>query len=384
MRGKHDLDPNLFTLCHLILLLALVLRPNARYNWLFFIPIFVLCIYSAFFCASDSGTSDFVYIMGLIMLVPTASDYILLRNHQPEFRKIGQTKATSEMTLTERLVWGASLIATARGIGWAHEPTAQIPPRPTASRRKFIASQVLWIIFYSILLDIALFQLQQNPCFRTGGPSITAFGWGWRTRVWFHIVAVYCTMSGLYATASIAGVATGLYEPGDWPHLFGSPCDAYTLRKCWGRVWHQMLRKSLTSHANFLANDVLRLPKGTFTTYFKLFTTFFLSGLIHATGDYILFQNFSDGTSIQFFFLQAAGITLEDALIALASRLGYKESSAFKMIGFAWVFAWFTFSLPIWLDPQAHAGTIDDGAKVGLIRLLKSFYESHDFFKTAA
>ena len=238
MRGKHDLNQGFFGLCQLILLLALALgeRPNARYNWIFFIPIFVLCIYSVFFCASESASSDFAFSMALIGLIPTASDYILLRNSQPALRKIGQKKATSEMTFTERLVWSASLLATLRGIGWAHEPTSQIPPRPTASRGKFIASQFLWIIFYSILFDVALLQLQQNPCFRTGGPSLTTFGWWWRTTVWFHIVTTYCALSGLYATLSIISVATGLYEPGDWPHLFGSLRDAYTLRKCWGYV----------------------------------------------------------------------------------------------------------------------------------------------------
>ena len=236
MRGKHDLNQNVFGLCHLILLFALVLgeRPNARYNWIFFIPIFVLCIYSAFFCASENATSDFTFSMALIGLIPTASDYILLRNYQPALRKTSQRKATSEMTFTERLVWAASLLFSPRGIGWAHEPTAQTAPQPKASQGKFIASQFLWIIFYSILFDIALFQLQQNPCFRSGGPSLTAFGWWWRTTVWFHVVAAYCTLSGLYATMSIVFVATGLYEPRDWPHLFGSLRDAYTVRKCWG------------------------------------------------------------------------------------------------------------------------------------------------------
>ena len=236
MRGKHDLHQSFFGLCELILLFALALagRPNARYTWIFFIPIFVLCIYSAFFCASDNATSDFAFIMSLIALVPTASDYILLRNHQPELRKIGQKKPTSEMSFGERLVWAASLLATPRGIGWAHEPTDQIPPRPTASRGKFIASQFLWVIFYSTLFDVVLFQLQENPCFRTGGPSITAFGWWWRTTVWLSIVFAYCVLSVPYVAISIVSVATGLHEPGDWPHLFGSPRNAYTLRKCWG------------------------------------------------------------------------------------------------------------------------------------------------------
>jgi len=136
----------------------------------------------------------------------------------------------------------------------------------------------------------------------------------------------------------------------------------------------------LTSHANFLAN-VLHLPKGTFATYFKLFTAFFFSGLVHAVGDYMLFQNFSEGTSIQFFLLQATVITLEDAVIALASRLGYRESNAFKLIGFAWVFAWFTFSMPMSLDPQVKAGILEEEVTRGPIRLLKSSYESGQLFK---
>ena len=271
------------------------------------------------------------------------------------------------MTFTERLMWAISLLATPRGIGWAHEPTAHLPPRPMASRKKFIASQFFWILFYSILWNITIIHTQENPCFRTGGPSFAAFGWWWRTTGWVYVVSLYCTMSGVYVIGSILSVATGLYEPRDWPHLFGSPFDAYTVRKCWGyvltiisfghpltksdsRVWHQLLRKILTSNSNFLAS-ALRLPKGRFTTYFKLFTSFFISGLIHATAAYTLHQNFSQGKSVQFFFLQAVCITFEDAVIAIALRLGYKECRAFKLIGFVWVFAWFTFCLPLYVDP---------------------------------
>jgi len=154
-----------------------------------------------------------------------------------------------------------------------------------------------------------------------------------------------------YTIVSIIFVAAGLSEPRDCPHIFGSPLNAYTLRKCWGyvltiylllyifiikldsRVWHQTLRKNLTSHANFLAY----LPRGTFTTYFKLFTTFLISGLLHAIGEHVFFQNFPEGATVQFFLLQAVGITFEDAVIGIASRLGYKKSNAFKLIGFMWV-----------------------------------------------
>jgi len=234
---KPDRSPIINGLSRLILLLALVYGgPNGRHNWIFFIPISVLCIYSVFFCAPGNTASDYATISSLLNLILTASDYILLRNHQPEFRKIGQKKSTSEMTFKERLMWAASLLATPRGIGWAHEPTDQIPPRPTASRGKFIASQFLWIIFYFILWDVALIPIRDNPCFKIGGPSVAAFGWWQRTVVWSSILTLYYTMSGVYAVSSIICVATGLHEPRDWPHVFGSPLKAYTLRKCWGYV----------------------------------------------------------------------------------------------------------------------------------------------------
>jgi len=395
---KPNRNPIIGGLCQLILLLALIHggRPNARYNWIFFIPIFVLSIYLLFFCAPGNTASDNVLVGALVDFNATASDYILLRNRQPELRKIGQKKATSEMTFKERLMWSASLLATPRGIGWAHEPTDQIPPRPTASRGKFIVSQFLWIIFYFILWDVALIPVRENPCFKMGGPSLAAFGWWRRTVVWSFILALYCTLSGTNAILSIIFVASGLYEPRDCPHIFGSPLNAYTLRKCWGyvltisftlyprdkkldsRVWHQHLRKYLTSHANFLANS-LHLSRGTFTTYFKLFTTFLISGLLHAIGEHVLFQNFPEGAAVQFFVLQAVGITFEDAVIGIASRLGYRESNTFKLIGFIWVFAWFTFCMPMWLDSQLHSGKLYK-EQFSLVLFLKSFCESRGIF----
>ena len=228
MKRKDDL---FLGLCQLILLIALAHggRPGARYNWTFFIPIFIICIYFTFFFESD-----FSHIFVFVCLILTASDFILLRNRQPELRKIGQQKTSFAMTFAERLVWAASLIATPRGIGWAHEPIDHIPQRPTSSRIKFIASQMLWIVFYFTLFNVTAIFIRENPCFRVGGPSLAAFGWWWRTTSWLFVFSVYYSVSGVYAALNIIYVATGLYNPADCPHLFGSPLQAYTLRKCWG------------------------------------------------------------------------------------------------------------------------------------------------------
>ena len=112
----------------------------------------------------------------------------------------------------------------------------------------------------------------------------------------------------------------------------------------------------------------LRLPKNTFTTCFKLFVAFFISGLIHHSAEYILHQKWA-GHSTEFFLVQAVGITCEDIIISLAVRAGFssKPNLFYKFIGFFWVFVWFTYCLLISLDKLAHAGLMDDGLNFSLI-----------------
>ncbi len=242
---KHALNPNLFGLVHPLLFTALALgsKTKSRVTELFFIPIAFICVHMVFFSASESRTSDYILALNVIGIFFTASDYILLQRYQPELRKIGQRKPTSEMSLPARLWRAASLVVAPRGVGWAHEPTNHIAPRPNGTRAQFIASQFMWIAAYFIQFDIFSILVRANPCFGTGGPSFSAFGWPWRATVWIHPFIAFVSMSMLYATASILSVAVGLSEPRDWPPLFGSPRGAYTVRNCWGRVWHQMLRK---------------------------------------------------------------------------------------------------------------------------------------------
>jgi Membrane bound O-acyl transferase family len=108
-----------------------------------------------------------------------------------------------------------------------------------------------------------------------------------------------------------------------------------------------MFRKTVTSHANFIAKQ-LGLPKNILTTRFKLFIAFFLSGLIHHAGEYVIRQRWT-GHSMEFFLMQAVAITCEDVIIALAERAGF-SSKSIRLMGFVWVFVWFTYSLPLWLD----------------------------------
>jgi hypothetical protein len=247
MRGKADLNPKIIPVLYFILIAAWAQggRTNAHYNWLFFVLVAAISIYTVLFTASDDAVADCPLGTTATSLVFVASDTILLRNRQPELRKVGQKKPTVEMSLIERLKWSITFGLTPRGLGWTHEPTSHIAPKPKAdcSRGRFIASQFAWLVFYILLADVSSILIRANPCFSKGGPLFSEYGWTWRVTVWPHMFFVNATMSMMYIGASIATVAIGLYRPHDWPHIFGTPRDAYTVRKCWGRVWHQMMRK---------------------------------------------------------------------------------------------------------------------------------------------
>ena len=236
MRGKHDPKPALVGLIYLFLIIGLVNhneKPSQRSQWLFFIPIATTCIYMTFFCASSNPASDYLAINPITTLFFISLDHILLRKYQRQLQPLGQ-KPLSEMPLKDRLWWATNLTGNPRGIGWTHEPTLHIPPRPSSTPRKFIISQLMWMVFYILQFDIANIFVRANPCFATGGPSLTAFGWLWRSTAWLHVSLAYSTLSLLYIAYSIVSVAVGMSEPRDWPHIFGSPLDAYTLRNCWG------------------------------------------------------------------------------------------------------------------------------------------------------
>ena len=234
MRGKHKAA--LHSLIYFILILGLANhngKPSQRSQWLFFISIASICIYMVFVCTSSDLVSDFFCAFPIILLFFNSLDYILLRRYQPELQPSGK-KPLSKLPLKDRLWWAASLSINPRGIGWTHEPTRNLPPRPSSTPWKFILSQLIWMVFYILQFDIINIFIRTNPCFATGGPSFTAFGWLRRSTVWLFVPSGYCMSSLFYTACSIVSVAMGMTEPRDWPHLFGSPLNSYTVRKCWG------------------------------------------------------------------------------------------------------------------------------------------------------
>ena len=119
-----------------------------------------------------------------------------------------------------------------------------------------------------------------------------------------------------------------------------------------------------------VANNFLRFPRGTNrSSYTQLYVAFFLSGLLHFGGDFMIEKRIVY-RSFKFFLLQAVAITFEDFVIYIAKRFlrwkgielkpGKDDESwaeaGVRIVGYCWVTLWFCLTLPVWIDEPNAVG----------------------------
>ena len=81
--------------------------------------------------------------------------------------------------------------------------------------------------------------------------------------------------------------------------------------------------------------------------------------MIHQAGDYVALGHWYSG-ALAFFIYQAAVITFEDAVIAIAAKFGFdKPTPVKKFFGYLWVAAWLTYSMPMWASPYMTGGYLE-------------------------
>ncbi|GME48372.1 tri7-like toxin biosynthesis protein [Neofusicoccum parvum] len=170
---------------------------------------------------------------------------------------------------------------------------------------------------------------------------------------WFSGFLLLLTVSN---TLAILLVLTNLSTPADRPPLFGALPAAHSLRRFWGTLWHQCLRRGLTGHADLVADRLLRAPRGTRASrYARLFAAFLLSGLVHRACERGMGVPPADGGALLFFPLQALGILAEDAVQAVVGRR--VRARVGRAVGYVWVVVFLAWSSPVWFYPQQRVGT---------------------------
>ena len=193
-----------------------------------------ICFYLFLFTACENIASNMIVALNLFTLMFSSLDLVVLTDVQNELRLVGQKTPISTAPLSSRFWWALRLLQSPRGIGWAHEPTAHIRPRPTTSRAQFLLDQLLRTAKYILIFDVTRVLSYSNPYFQKGGLSLTDAGWLWRSTMLAHVVTTYIFLSLIHIVGSTVSVALGLTAPGNWPHFFGYIEDAYTVGRSWG------------------------------------------------------------------------------------------------------------------------------------------------------
>ncbi|KDQ23045.1 hypothetical protein PLEOSDRAFT_1012126, partial [Pleurotus ostreatus PC15] len=275
---------------------------------------------------------DYATACALALQVFKMCDFLVLTDAHLELRVVGQTAPSAgSLPLFERAKWVMRLLASPRLIGWTSEPkNGSIPPRPTeTSRIRFAIKQIMYLALHLLTVNILGITLRLSPGFSQHGPGLAGSGWGRRSvdaLQYYGVVWTWLTIS--HRVWVLMLLSTGRWMPSDFPPMFASLGNAYTLRRFWGQTHQQMLRRATTSHGSFVSDKLLRLPRhGRLSRCIQLYVAFFISGAVHHWGDYMIMPlNGSDlraSGSMQFFLLQAVAIHCEDIMISAGRRMGW-------------------------------------------------------------
>ncbi|KDQ23046.1 hypothetical protein PLEOSDRAFT_1049453 [Pleurotus ostreatus PC15] len=338
-----------------LVFLALVCR-SALARKAMFLPIAGIALYIT---TIGMSIGDYVIAGAFTACVFAIFDLLVLTDAHHELRLVDQVPPSAgSLPLFARAKWVLCLLTSPRLIGWANEPkNGSIPPRPTdTSRIRFAARQIVYTAFH--LLTLNVLSATMTGHMSRNGLDPARMGWGWRLVDTLQYGATTLTwLSVAHRAWTLALLCTGRWASSDFPPILASLGNAYTLRRFWGRTYHQILRRMLTSHGRFVTDKILHLPREAKLTrrYTQLYVAFFISGVLHHWAEYLVIHHLGGG-SLQFFLSQALAIHCEDIVIYAGGKMGLKQSRAWQVVGYIWVWHWFTWCVPGSLDPLVRLG----------------------------
>ena len=131
----------------------------------------------------------------------------------------------------------------------------------------------------------------------------------------------WASLTAIHDLLAFVHVAVGIDEPEDWPRLYGSVLEAYSIRRFWGKFWHRLVQRSYGAYGSLLSQKILRLPPGSHADRICVnFSVFLISGIVHA---FITVQlGFKCGywEDLAFFVMNYAALLTEEAVQRAASR----------------------------------------------------------------
>ncbi len=226
-------------------------------------------------------------------------------------------------------------------------------------------------VYFRRLLNPLLFQAQHGYGYRyrykDEAVAVTPRETLLRTAfvAWWTFSAV-AMLDAAHAALSLLAVSIlGFDTPAEWPPIFGPLSQAWSMRRFWGRFWHQIIRRTYTNYGELLSRRVLRLrEKSVPDRLVVIFVVFLLSGVSHGVvswrlgdcawrGDVWWFcANFGVGM-VEVFALGVVDVGFKR--LGMENRVKRVQASVFgRAIGYLWVFGFMFWSVPKWQYPKVY------------------------------
>lgn len=399
--------------------LYLMLPRNAFFDsWTFKYPIFVAVtsyqVYSAATYAVPANRIGYLYGVLSAFSILAYIAFVLLHDVKHHFRRVDQVQVETEdgrskskyvwqpfpeHSLWERLDWVVDLCMNFRGVGWNWQ-TLDVPGFPEHVRRDLdpqslskanmqpsvskagcrryddratlvkVCSQDL---LHCCLLASVLWAIVLNDPYFAG--SIRAPPPAFLPRVLQSPrlvqlyralvpgVMMYNGIRGIYTAKALAVVLFG-------PKFLGFRADPWMLPETggpfanildrglsgfWGGWWHQTFRFTFMSFGEGVVRLLHLRPSSTLGKVIATVAVFTASGLMHAMGSHMQYQNthpFS-GT-FTFFFLQSFGVLIEQVAEDVGKGLGITLPRPIRRaLCLSWILVWFMMVAPFATDDMA-------------------------------
>jgi hypothetical protein len=162
----------------------------------------------------------------------------------------------------------------------------------------------------------------------------------------------YAIVSILHGVLSITAVSLHFDEPEDWPSMYGSLADAYSLGRFWSRFWNRWAYKIHCTFAKHLAFKVLEISRGTFVATASIHVLVFLfSGMIHGLVSWELGYGCGVWEEIAWYCFNSIITIIElnvSTILAILEKRGglYLHPPLCRVFGYFWTFGILFWSLP--------------------------------------
>lgn len=178
--------------------------------------------------------------------------------------------------------------------------------------------------------------------------------------IWANVLV----LESYHALLSIVFVVIfRLDDPEDWPPLFGSLAEAWTVKRFWGKFWHRIATPTFASCSQLASRHLLQCRPGSSADNAVIaLGVFLLSGVAHAIVAWRIGQGYAHLDLL--FFSSNFVVVLAEILVSKLFKNSLRKTAyearlrdprvqkIGKALGFVWVFSWFFWAVPRWIYPK--------------------------------